>query len=364
MNNEIRNRESFRSQRTGVSIVFLFVTVLLISMIFAGPATADVSVSIFPENSCAELNQNFTVYVYVDSIGSAFNGYDAVIQFDPAILEFVSVQEESVMVNGAGSRWWVPEVFTDHVHISHALMQGGAEVTGPGALSSITFSAPSTPDVTDIIFDSIEFYWGPYLVDNVGSHDGVVYINEDCSLSACCLTDGSCQLSTEGDCLTVGGDWLASFFICDPNPCPPLQPQAVCCVEEVCSILTAEDCATASGIWHSEWTTCDPNPCIFSATDDEINPSQTGFNLIQPNPFVGTTELLYSIATAGPLRIELFDPSGRCIKKLYQGFAQPGQSSVKWNGTNQAGQPVQSGAYFCRLTHKRFSVTQSLIILE
>ena len=322
MNQKIRTIPRLLGSIPRVLQIYTPIFFLLLSGIGIQSAQADMSVSIFPENSCAQLGENCTVYFYVDSLGSTFNGYDVWIEFDPAMLEFVSVQEESVMINGAGQRWWQPEIFSDRVHLSHTLLAAGASATGPGPLSSIKFNASPSLGITEVNIESVEFYYGPYIIDDVGSHNGTIFISTDCSLTACCLSDDSCQLAAEEDCLTLGGVHLPSVF------------------------------------------TCDPDPCFLLDTYDEGARDQTGLNLICPNPVVGIIDLRYSLDSPGIMSIAIFDPTGRLVINLLDGQAQAGQSQTSWNGLDQAGRPVQAGTYFCRLAQNNRSIVRPLIVLE
>lgn len=46
------------------------------------------------------------------------------------------------------------------------------------------------------------------------------------SLGACCdPTTGDCQVTSEDVCLELGGVWHPEFPECDPNPCPPWEPE-------------------------------------------------------------------------------------------------------------------------------------------
>ncbi len=45
-------------------------------------------------------------------------------------------------------------------------------------------------------------------------------------------------------------------------------PEHVCCVGELCYITTQPECVQMGGEWHEEWDECDPNPCIQSPTQE------------------------------------------------------------------------------------------------
>jgi len=80
--------------------------------------------------------------------------------------------------------------------------------------------------------------------------------------TACCLCDMSCLLvSAEEECYACGGVyWFPEIHSCDPNPCPPCTHP--CCFEDgSCQDLSCMGCEELGGAWHTEWESCDPNPC-------------------------------------------------------------------------------------------------------
>ncbi len=68
-----------------------------------------------------------------------------------------------------------------------------------------------------------------------------------------------------------------------------------------------------------------------------------------PNPFNPSTVIEYSLPQAGPVRMDVYDVVGRRIRTLVDSFQQPGIHQVEWNGTDNLGREVASGAYFYTL---------------
>lgn len=71
-----------------------------------------------------------------------------------------------------------------------------------------------------------------------------------------------------------------------------------------------------------------------------------------PNPFNPSTHLRYRLAAPGPLRVELFDTSGRRVRSIAH-VASGRQGHVEWNGRDDAGRRVASGVYHVRLSGPR-----------
>ena len=76
------------------------------------------------------------------------------------------------------------------------------------------------------------------------------------------------------------------------------------------------------------------------------------FNFAQnyPNPFNPETEIRYDLPEAAYVQIVVFDLLGRKAATLVEGNVKPGFHVSRWNGTDESGQKVKSGIYFCRMS--------------
>lgn len=68
-----------------------------------------------------------------------------------------------------------------------------------------------------------------------------------------------------------------------------------------------------------------------------------------PNPFNPQTTIQYSIERPGNVRLTVFDLGGRVVRILADGMQAGGSHEVTWDGRDEAGRSVASGAYFYRL---------------
>jgi glucose/arabinose dehydrogenase len=68
-----------------------------------------------------------------------------------------------------------------------------------------------------------------------------------------------------------------------------------------------------------------------------------------PTPFRGETELSFALASAGSVRLAMYDITGREVRVLLSGTAPAGVSRVRWDGADASGQPVPAGIYLARL---------------
>ena len=72
-----------------------------------------------------------------------------------------------------------------------------------------------------------------------------------------------------------------------------------------------------------------------------------------PNPFNPSTQIEFDLTAAANVRLEVYDVNGRLVNVLAQGDLDEGVHTVRWNGTNLAGDRVASGIYFDRLVIRR-----------
>ncbi len=94
-------------------------------------------------------------------------------------------------------------------------------------------------------------------------------------------------------------------------------------------------------------------------------PQPSGLIGSYPNPFNPSTNILYYVGSKGPVDINIYDVTGRLVKKLLDGkVVEEGRHRVRWNGVNDNGARVASGAYFCRMAASDKNSTIKVILLR
>jgi hypothetical protein len=83
-----------------------------------------------------------------------------------------------------------------------------------------------------------------------------------------------------------------------------------------------------------------------------------------PNPFGTSTEISYSLPKRTPVTLQVFDVTGRTVRTLVDGEAGPGVHRVRWDGTDQANQPVTAGVYYLRVRTPAQDRTRSVTLLR
>ncbi|RKZ05994.1 hypothetical protein DRQ32_11715, partial [bacterium] len=70
---------------------------------------------------------------------------------------------------------------------------------------------------------------------------------------------------------------------------------------------------------------------------------------IRPNPFNPQTNIHFYVPSAGDMSLAVYDIRGRRIRSLHDGHHDGGEFDLVWDGRDDAGRPVASGSYLCRM---------------
>lgn len=97
------------------------------------------------------------------------------------------------------------------------------------------------------------------------------------TVGSCCLTTGTCSVTTQANC-TGTGTWT-SAGVCDPNSCP--QPDGACCaLAGTCTVTTRANC-TGTSTWTEAGVcgtnTCTPPPLVLVSNIWPHSPYGTGW---------------------------------------------------------------------------------------
>jgi hypothetical protein len=85
---------------------------------------------------------------------------------------------------------------------------------------------------------------------------------------------------------------------------------------------------------------------------------------VAPNPFNPTTTIRFDVPRPTRISLRIYDVSGKLIKTLAEGRLDARRHQVMWDGTDQAGNTVASGVYFCRLTAGTVTQVRKAVLLK
>ncbi len=103
--------------------------------------------------------------------------------------------------------------------------------------------------------------------------------------------------------------------------------------------------------------TPDVRPLAASPREFRLHPNY-------PNPFNGRTCLRFESARPARIALHILDMRGRRIRTLAEGVSPAGTHGWAWDGTDDAGNPVPSGVYVCRLRTDSADLFQKMLLLR
>jgi hypothetical protein len=83
-----------------------------------------------------------------------------------------------------------------------------------------------------------------------------------------------------------------------------------------------------------------------------------------PNPFNPTTTIRFGLTRRVHVALRIYDPAGRLVCTLIDGYRDAGTHRELWNGCDDKGRAVESGIYFYRLTAGPFGEAKKLVLIR
>ena len=86
----------------------------------------------------------------------------------------------------------------------------------------------------------------------------------------------------------------------------------------------------------------------------------------RPNPFNPRTTIHFQVAGRGLVQIDIMDVHGRIVRQLVRKMVEPGAHEAGWDGRDDSGRSLASGAYFYRMSVNGQSVAApgKLVLLK
>ena len=120
------------------------------------------------------------------------------------------------------------------------------------------------------------------------------------------------------------------------------------------------------GAWYfsfSNWKLVPIDPSdvgqVTTANEPGAPPSSFSLHAAYPNPFNPSTALRYEVGVAGPVRLAVFDATGREVAVLVNGTVAAGAHTARFDARGLA-----SGVYLVRLQAGEQIRTQTVTLLK
>jgi hypothetical protein len=102
----------------------------------------------------------------------------------------------------------------------------------------------------------------------------------------------------------------------------------------------------------------------YLSTVGEGVPVEFALHENYPNPFNPTTTLRFDLPEVSNLTLTIYNMLGQKVRTFNMQSTPAGYHSVKWNATNDYGDPVGAGVYLYQLQTKDFVTTRKMVLLK
>jgi hypothetical protein len=85
---------------------------------------------------------------------------------------------------------------------------------------------------------------------------------------------------------------------------------------------------------------------------------------VSPNPTSSTARIRYSVPRGDPVRVDVYDSSGRLVRNLINEWHDGGAHEIRWNGRDSIDRHVSSGVYFVRLRTPSQSAARKIVRID
>ena len=84
----------------------------------------------------------------------------------------------------------------------------------------------------------------------------------------------------------------------------------------------------------------------------------------RPNPAFGAAHVAFTLPRAGHARLVVYDLAGARVRTLLDGEVGAGTQDATWDGSDERGRPVRTGAYFYRLEFEGQRLARRLVLMR
>ena len=98
--------------------------------------------------------------------------------------------------------------------------------------------------------------------------------------------------------------------------------------------------------------------------DDEAIPAEFELKANYPNPFNPTTTIEYTLGSSSVVQLDIYNISGQKVRTLANATQAAGTYSAVWDGTDNNGNAVSSGAYIYSINAEGFQQSRKMMLIK
>jgi aminopeptidase N len=125
--------------------------------------------------------------------------------------------------------------------------------------------------------------------------------------------------------------------------------------------ITLADSALDVALDPDHWILCSKTEL---APADAVVPSAVSLDQNYPNPFNPRTVIRFRIDEPSRVLLQIFDARGTLVITLVDRAQTVGSHEIAWNGTNERGEALPSGIYFCRLKTDTREISRKMVLVR
>jgi hypothetical protein len=103
---------------------------------------------------------------------------------------------------------------------------------------------------------------------------------------------------------------------------------------------------------------------LSSVPDGETVPAVTALSGAAPNPFNPRTAVRFTVSRPQRIRLAVHDLAGRLVRLLVDRIYHVGAHAATWDGRDDAGRALASGAYIVHLSGEDVQQSQKLLLVR
>jgi hypothetical protein len=126
------------------------------------------------------------------------------------------------------------------------------------------------------------------------------------------------------------------------------------------AIIAWDDTRTSE--WEEIYAARITNP--LTTGEETEHPTVAVLDQNHPNPFNPVTTISFFLSFPSNVSLRIYDTSGRLVRTILDTHRVAGRYEERWDGTDDGGLEVSSGAYFCRLTTGGRTMTKKMVLLR
>jgi hypothetical protein len=104
-------------------------------------------------------------------------------------------------------------------------------------------------------------------------------------------------------------------------------------------------------------------PTSGTTSVDPTLPTALRYYAPRPNPLTRGTRFAFDLPQTAPVRLDVYDLSGRRVASLAEGETPAGRHEIFWDTSTARGGRLSAGVYFARFVTPGLSKTDRLVVL-